>query len=580
MGSTSGEDKTVQAAMGQTAAVYYRSEGYSTQGKRLLGRQSAGESFLKSLMKFGSADALYCYTDTRAEFDDFQQFAQDWLPQPKPQHWLPTNRPAMLANAGTLYKPDTILAPLAWQRRFGNQRAYSLCGVTHTIASKGVMQAIGDLAIAPLQPWDALICTSNTVKIAVERILGTWIEYLGQRLGTTVVPALPQLPVIPLGVECDRFVHGDSAREPRQRLRQKLGIADEDIVVLFVGRLIFYGKAHPTPMYLALERAARQASDRKIHLIQAGWFDDEREPEEFKRGAQLLCPSVNAIFLDGRQPDVRADVWAASDIFISLSDNIQETFGLTPIEAMASGLPVVVSAWDGYRESVRHEVDGFQIPTLMPPPGAGLDLAADFQADTLNYSTYMGHVAMASSVDVEACASALLQLIEDSELRQHLGENGRQRAETIYDWKHVIGAYERLWVELATLRTEAAMSAPCRSPQPASPLCDDPFRVFGHYPTATLAPETCLGLGSMAAAEPLAQVRSLWMNQFGTNRRVQDVVLDGVLAEIAACKVVTVADLVAQQRIAPRERVSPARLLRALGYAIKFDILRPIAPTD
>ncbi|MEM9009235.1 MAG: glycosyl transferase, partial [Cyanobacteria bacterium P01_F01_bin.86] len=96
----------------------------------------------------------------------------------------------------------------------------------------------------------------------------------------------------------------------------------------------------------------------------------------------------------------------------------------------------------------------------------------------------------------------------------------------------------------------------------------------------TLAPETCLGLGSMAAAEPLAQVRSLWMNQFGTNRRVQDVVLDGVLAEIAACKVVTVADLVAQQRIAPRDRVSPARLLKALGYAIKFDILRPIAPAD
>lgn len=563
----------MQASTGKTAAVYYRSEGYSTQGKRLLGRQSAGESFLKSLMKYGSADALYCYTDSQAEFDDFQHFAQTWLPQPKPQHWLPSERPALLAKAGTLYKPDSVLAPLAWQRRFGNQRAYSLCGITHTIASKGVMQAIGELAIAPLQPWDALICTSETVRIAVERILGTWIEYLGQRLGAKATPALPQLPVIPLGVECDRFTHGESAREPRQRLRQKLGIADDDIVVLFVGRLIFYGKAHPTPMYLALERAAQQAPDKKIHLIQAGWFEDDREPKQFEQGARLFCPSVNSIVLDGRQPEIRADVWSASDIFISLSDNIQETFGLTPIEAMASGLPVVVSAWDGYRESVRHEVDGFQVPTLMPPPGAGLDLAADFQADTLNYSTYMGHAAMASAVDVEACAAALVKLIETPELRQTLGENGRQRAETVYDWKHVIGAYERLWAELADLRSEAAMSAPCRSPQPPSPLCDDPFRVFGHYPTATLGPDTRLGLGAMATAEPLAQVRSLWMNQFGTSRRVPDDVVDKVLEAIAERESMTVAEVLARHDLVP-----PALLLRALGHAIKFDILKVFAP--
>ena len=33
-------------------------------------------------------------------------------------------------------------------------------------------------------------------------------------------------------------------------------------------------------------------------------------------------------------------------MFVSLSDNIQETFGLTPIEGMASGLPLIVSDAD------------------------------------------------------------------------------------------------------------------------------------------------------------------------------------------------------------------------------------------
>ena len=56
--------------------------------------------------------------------------------------------------------------------------------------------------------------------------------------------------------------------------------------------------------------------------------------------------------MDGRVPGVSQTAYAAADIFVSLSDNIQETFGLTPVEAMAAGLPVVASDWDGYRETI------------------------------------------------------------------------------------------------------------------------------------------------------------------------------------------------------------------------------------
>ena len=52
--------------------------------------------------------------------------------------------------------------------------------------------------------------------------------------------------------------------------------------------------------------------------------------------------------------------------FISLSDNIQETFGLTIIEGMAAGKPVIATDWDGYRQTVRHGDTGFLIPTYMP----------------------------------------------------------------------------------------------------------------------------------------------------------------------------------------------------------------------
>jgi glycosyltransferase involved in cell wall biosynthesis len=33
---------------------------------------------------------------------------------------------------------------------------------------------------------------------------------------------------------------------------------------------------------------------------------------------------------------------------------------------MAAGIPVVVSDWDGYKDTVRDGVDGFRIPTFKP----------------------------------------------------------------------------------------------------------------------------------------------------------------------------------------------------------------------
>jgi glycosyltransferase involved in cell wall biosynthesis len=82
----------------------------------------------------------------------------------------------------------------------------------------------------------------------------------------------------------------------------------------------------------------------------------------------------------------------AADLFISLADNIQETFGLTPVEAMAAELPVLVTDWDGYRETVRDGMDGFRIPTWMPPPTFGQDLAVGYALGLLSYDQYVARL--------------------------------------------------------------------------------------------------------------------------------------------------------------------------------------------
>ncbi len=563
--------------MGKTAAILYKRDAYDTSGQRLVGRQAAGEGFLKGLVQHGTSEFLYCYASTTEEFDEFCQLIQPWVNQDHPRavEWISTSTPEKIAIAGTLYRADPVITPLVWQRRFGDQRAYSVCGVTHTISTKGPMEVMCEMLIAPVQPWDALICTSKAVKTGLENVLGNWAEYLAQRFGSrTKIPI--NLPIIPLGVDCDAFDHADQKMETRDRLRQELGIAADDLVILYVGRLNFYAKAHPVPMYMAIEAAAqatglvKQDGRSPLHFILAGWFESQEDEERFQTAANLLCPSVNLIFLDGRKPEIRSDIWSVGDIFISLADNTQETFGLTPIEAMSSGLPVIVSDWNGYQESVRDGVDGFKIPTIIPDPGACVDLAESYWADRINYITYSAFTAMVTSVDIPACTRALAILLTNPELRQKMGENGRQRARAVYDWQVVITTYEQLWQELAEIRATAPLSVPLDAGRPPIPFCDDPFRMFTHYSHQVLHQQIMLKTGQMSTAQALDTLGQVWLVRFGGISRTPIATLNEILVAINQAGGLSVETICNHYANHPQERDN---LIRSLVYLLKFNIL-------
>ena len=112
---------------------------------------------------------------------------------------------------------------------------------------------------------------------------------------------------------------------------------------------------------------------------------------------------------------------------------------------MAAGLPLVVSDWDGFRDTVEDGVHGFRIPTVASPPGAGDDLADRYDAGVDTYDVYVGGVSQFVSVDVGAAANALARLITDPELRGRMGAAGRKTARETFDWRHVIARYQDLW---------------------------------------------------------------------------------------------------------------------------------------
>jgi glycosyltransferase involved in cell wall biosynthesis len=468
-------------AYGANAAILYRPEAFTTQGTKLMGRQAAGEGFMRGFVRHANVDKLFCYAPQREHVEHFAAAAKA-NGNTRPIAWLNEADARTPAEAGTLYLPDPSISASAWRRRRFDQRAYSIVGLTHTIASSGAMDWITGQLTAPVQEWDAQICTSDVARASLEGMYETQGAFLAARLGATKLPR-PKLPVIPLGIDTDRFTP-DAQR--RGQARAAFNIADGEIVVLFAGRLSFHAKAHPLPMYLGLERVAREKG-RRIRLIQAGLFANDFIGNAFKSGAAQFCPSVTCEFIDGRDAERWQQIWHVADIFTSLSDNIQETFGLAPVEAMAAGIPSVVSDWDGYRDTIRDGIDGIRVPTLMPPPAWGEDLADRHAAGIDNYDHYCGFTSQFVAIDPEACAAAYARLIEDEALRRKMGDAARQRAVAQFDWRVVVAQYQALWAELAEIRKSAAESAPRVAQQPANPSRADPYQAFASYATASLS---------------------------------------------------------------------------------------------
>jgi D-inositol-3-phosphate glycosyltransferase len=397
---------------------------------------------------------------------------------------------ALPSASGTLLRGQPDLYDIAWLRRTqAGDTAYSLVGLVHTIAPPFMRQIISMASVGPVQPWDAVVCTSPSVRDAVQAMFERWGQHLAERTGGQPPPR-PQLPILPLGVDGPGLAALADRPDARARRRAALGLAEDDILALWVGRLSFFEKAFPQPMFRALQRAA-QDTGAKITFALAGWFPTELDRGRYEQAARACAPDVTIRFLDGNDATLVGELWAASDLFLSLVDNIQETFGITPLEAMAAGLPVVASDWDGYRYTLRDGVEAFLVPTLGGPAGVlGPTMVGRHVFEIDSYQTFVGTVAQFTAVHVGKAAAAIAALIGDPQLRRKMGAAGRARVAGSFDWPVVVAAYRALIDELAAIRTAAPPAAPRR----AHPVKGDPFKEFAGFPTGTLSLDMALSV--------------------------------------------------------------------------------------
>lgn len=478
--------------------VYYVPDAYGHSTHHIVGRQSAGREFLKAYARSEPVQGFRCVADSPEDFATFLEQIEQFGGDPTRAYHVGSNDIHAISRIGTLYWPDPAIGRLAWARRSLRNDAYSLCGVTHSLSEGGAIAAVQDLIVAPTQTWDALICTSQAARRAVEAIIAGWSAYLTERIGVAA-KAPVQLPVIPLGVDAERFRMTDEKAAKGRALRQRLNIPDDAVVGLYFGRFNFLTKAHPTPMFTAFAQAAASAPGIDLRLLMAGQFTNPLVEAEFRDLAQKYLGGVKIAWVDGHDADESDATWVAADFFVSLSDNVQETFGMTVLEAMAASLPCIVSDWSGLKETVVDGDTGFLVPTRMPSPDASEMVMARATFGVEGFDESIAALSQVIVVDVAHCADRIAALATNLDLRRNLGRRGRARVVSDYDWTRILPQYEALWQELSAIRATACTGR--RPPVLANFGQTDPLLAFGHFATAQIART------AMISAEELAHER-------------------------------------------------------------------------
>lgn len=212
--------------------------------------------------------------------------------------------------------------------------------------------------------------------------------------------------VIPNGVDTERFT-------PKARgdvVRSRLGLGGGR-VVLFVGALTRWHRYKGLDVLMkAMAVVKRQAPETRLLVVGGGELE-----AEYRQLAHQLGVADSTVFA-GNMPDEELPMcYACSDVLVLPSKDRSEGFGLTILEANATGKPAIGSTVGGIPSVIRDRYNG-----LLVPPN-----------------------------DPSALADAIRRTVSDDDLLKQMGKNGRAFAEQ-HDWSVVAARTEALYKRALT----------------------------------------------------------------------------------------------------------------------------------
>lgn len=211
-----------------------------------------------------------------------------------------------------------------------------------------------------------------------------------------------KIVVIPNGINLDDFMVPYSKKECRIRL----GLPINKNIILFVGKLIDY--KGPDILMKAMVHVIKKIPGTNVVFVGNG---------KMIKGLDELAKKSNIEnyikFTGFVKESVKPFYYKSADIFTFPSVQGPDIFGITNLEAMALGLPIIASKIGGIPDIVRDAENG-----LLVPPG-----------------------------DSEALADAIIYLLENKDVMEKIGKNGREKVED-YSWERIAEETEKVYLSL------------------------------------------------------------------------------------------------------------------------------------
>jgi len=211
--------------------------------------------------------------------------------------------------------------------------------------------------------------------------------------------------VIYHGCDLKRF-HPLRRTELREEAREAIGLRQDEFAALLVGN-----DWKKKGLGCLLE-AANRLPNSSIRILIVG--KDDRTP--FRSALEKNDLARRAQFLPLR-PDVEF-YYAAADIYVGPS--LEDAFALPPLEAMACGLPVIVSREAGVSELIHHGEDG---------------------------------LILENPEDAQTLAEWIQKLMEDADFRRTLAANAARTAQT-FTWERNSAELKAVFEETLQTRRE------------------------------------------------------------------------------------------------------------------------------
>jgi len=282
-------------------------------------------------------------------------------------------------------------------------------------------------------PWlvaDGYMANYHEVLEALPLILVTsrWVKSVYVRDGLSG----NNIEVLPVGCDSDSFIPRDKNDPKVATVREALGVAPDQIMILTIGGDAASKGAQEVMQALAL--IDTKAPDWKY--VCKVWPQPRTAQQnlmDLQLAAQLGIDKNVVYTTNVISRNFMPYLLAACDIYAAPSR--LEGFGMIQVEAAACGKPVIGIKAMGMLDTMVHGENAFLANVAQEVRLREVTVGDDSTADARQRVVFKRPRTVDYRASVHDIANYLLQLMQDSELRKKMGEAGRKRVVENFDYR-------------------------------------------------------------------------------------------------------------------------------------------------